>query len=345
MQNTTMRHHSVLVEYNSQQATSRSSVYGNGQFTCTLNNTNSLTHSIKVTPHKTIIPNVFNNVNEYNNYLEIMLIDPANFVPDPAVGIEANGGVVTMQMTLPVGFYTQQGLVNMFNATWASTAPVDAYLLKKGTLTLGVANSGAVASKISASLSPGAQGNQDWTFTTTVTQPPNYGPDAGFAVRASRDFFELMGWSNLIFHEDPDGKCYMWLSWINTPMQNTYDWINDHSQLPSSGETRTSMIPRMGGEHVVHIAINEAAPGNMVCSDSKARDILLTCSMHDVPYGQFMAFEAKDLYVDDIDYKTVTNLHRAQITLLDHKFRVLTVPENYPVSIILKVFHNDTHTM
>ena len=346
MQSTTMRHHSVLVEYNSQQATSKSPKYGNGQFTCTLNNTNNLTHSIKVTPHKTIIPNVFNNVNEYNNYVEFVWFDPVNNLPEPAgkqnkTVVTALGGQTLGNMNIPIGFYTLQGVMTAFNDAYAA-ATFDAPLAAmKGGLTAAIATSNTVDKKVSLSLSAGT-GGADWD-PAPLYSSLSPGADAGFAIRASRDFFELMGWTNMIYQKDAAGMCYIWLSWLNAPVLTTYPWLNVNSQI--SANTKITQIPRVGGEHVVHIAIGEAAPGNMVCSDSKSRDILLTCSMHDVPYGQFMAFEAKDLYVDDIDYKTVTNLHQAQISLLDHKFRVLTVPENYPVSIILKVFHNDTHTM
>jgi hypothetical protein len=59
------RHDSSLVTFSSSDAISVDAVYGNGKFSCQLNNVNrGATHAVKVLPTAVLVPNVFPNMKE-----------------------------------------------------------------------------------------------------------------------------------------------------------------------------------------------------------------------------------------------------------------------------------------
>lgn len=59
---TTARQDSTLVTYSSEDANKVDQQYGNGRFTCQINNANKATHAVKITPNKVMVPNVFPNI-------------------------------------------------------------------------------------------------------------------------------------------------------------------------------------------------------------------------------------------------------------------------------------------
>ena len=102
-----------------------------------------------------------------------------------------------------------------------------------------------------------------------------------------------------------------------------------------------SMI-NFGGEKIVHVSMKEVAAGNMVCSDGTERNVVCSIPLHDVEYGQYACLSANDVYVEDVDYRSHTNLAKVRVQILDKNFNVLKIQKNYPVIVIMKIYHRDT---
>jgi len=120
-------------------------------------------------------------------------------------------------------------------------------------------------------------------------------------------------------------------------------WMSD--QLSIFKARGDYQLPNFGGEKLVHIIVRGgAAQGNMVAGSSQEHNVLATVPLHDVEYGQYIHSKAVDLYVDDIDYQSITNLQTIELQVVDHRFRPLPIPTNYVVSANLKVYHKDTHS-
>ena len=93
------RHLSSVVSYCSHHATKVDDTYGNGKFTCVINNGNDITHAIKVVPAHVMVPNLFPNVG--SDYTITML----RF--SYAWNLTGNSSI-----TIPQGYYTIQSLVD-----------------------------------------------------------------------------------------------------------------------------------------------------------------------------------------------------------------------------------------
>lgn len=94
------RQDSSLVTLSSDDAKEVDVTYGNAKFKCNLMNTNrGGTHAIKIVPNLVMVPNVFNNVYTGMNQL------------DRYFGYGLNESI-----TVPIGFYTRDEFVNMYNS-------------------------------------------------------------------------------------------------------------------------------------------------------------------------------------------------------------------------------------
>jgi hypothetical protein len=81
-------------------AVAKDSKYKNGSFTCALNNT-GIAGIVKVIPDRVMIPNMFNNVNEYNN----SVVFKSTVAPyDPLLTV-----------TVPIGFWSVEYFCYLFN--------------------------------------------------------------------------------------------------------------------------------------------------------------------------------------------------------------------------------------
>jgi hypothetical protein len=150
---------------------------------------------------------------------------------------------------------------------------------------------------------------------------------------ASVDWFDMMGFTSY-------GNTI-----INDPPFFTSITFNDPLQMVLvNGVTFTGTTPpNFGGDQVVHVEIIRGSlHGNMLSTDNIKRDILLSVSLHDVPYGTYKHAQANDLFVDEYTFPNETDLSELEITLLDKKYRPMDIPLNYDVRLILKVFHNFT---
>ena len=100
-----------------------------------------------------------------------------------------------------------------------------------------------------------------------------------------------------------------------------------------------STIPNFGGPTLVHLHIHSMCDGNQLCADSVKRDIMLTIPLVDTAYGFYYCNTATDIWVDDFEHRVETDLSHTTVELLDSKYRPLHVPENYDVTVILKLYH------
>ena len=104
-----------------------------------------------------------------------------------------------------------------------------------------------------------------------------------------------------------------------------------------------NLIPHMGTTPMVHVVARQAAMNNMSASNSREYDLLASVPMTGTPYGSYASYTAPDIYVDDIDYKSVRSLTKIDFEVLDHKYNVLSIDKRFPVIIQLKAFHTDTN--
>lgn len=92
----------------------------------------------------------------------------------------------------------------------------------------------------------------------------------------------------------------------------------------------------------VYITSPQISRNNVLTSDSRNRNILATIPMTGVPRCEYAHYQGVDIYVDNIEYRGPTSLDRVEFEVTDDKHNVLTIPTHTPVSISLKVYHDDT---
>ena len=82
-------------------------LFQNGSFSVTAGNSDKIQQAVKVVPVKAFLPNVFNNVHEYNN-------DVAIHMPD-----HSNPALRTVALNVPHQFYDSTQLTAALNNAWA----------------------------------------------------------------------------------------------------------------------------------------------------------------------------------------------------------------------------------
>jgi hypothetical protein len=92
----------------------------------------------------------------------------------------------------------------------------------------------------------------------------------------------------------------------------------------------------------VYITSPQISRNNVLTSDSRNRNILAAIPMTGVPRCDYAHYTGVDIYVDNIDYKGPTSLDKVEFEVTDDKHNVLTIPTHTPVTISLKVYHDDT---
>jgi hypothetical protein len=112
--------------------------------------------------------------------------------------------------------------------------------------------------------------------------------------------------------------------------------------IPDGDFLVASRIPIMGTTPVVYVVARQVAMNNMVGSNSNEYDVLATVSMHDTPYGSYASYVARDVFIDDIDFRQPRAISRIDFELLDYAYQPLTIDKRFPVVIQLKVYHTDT---
>lgn len=92
----------------------------------------------------------------------------------------------------------------------------------------------------------------------------------------------------------------------------------------------------------VYITSPQVSRNNVLTSESRNRNIIATVPMTGVPRCEYAHYTGVDIYIDNIEYRGPTSLDRVEFEVTDDKHNVLTIPTHTPVSISLKVYHDDT---
>lgn len=321
-----MQYHSVIVDYSSHHAATKDTHYENGRYTCTISNPNKITHAVKASPHKAMIPNIFPNFNEYNGKLWV--------VDDFGSGIgtfDFTGRNLSFSdMQTEISTSPQQPMIsdpNQYNDTASfSLSSIDS----TGKITLNM---------------------------QTIANPVTRGSKIYFL--ASYEFWEKLGYQYIVTKADtlhPANWFSLFTRNINpSPITNfvnkddlyALEWI--YNQPPEAPGTTTSYGPtthniapaNFGGQKMVSLMLSEVAPRSMIVANGQEKDTLLTVSLHDVPYGSYAHWSSVDEKTEMNVYSDHRNLHSAEISVVDHKYRPLKVPSNFDVHAFVKVFHDD----
>lgn len=273
MSDTITKHDSALVVYNSNDAIAVDSVYGNGRFTCNINNANFITHCVKVFPSKLAIPNVFENIKER--------IEVRSIIVDP----EMNNTIFSSEGdSIMPGFYTLSRLLETLNSIFPNGILKFAFNNLTSLVEVQILSDGVVMPNVLADLLGFCQ------------QPDSF--DASF-----KTFLRPLGESNKVM---------------------------------------ASCVPCVGTTPVVHVVAKQIASNNMVASNSRGYNVVATVNV-DVPYGSYIKYNAPDIFVDDIDYRTHRDATQIEFELLDCNYNVLKIDKRFPVILTFKLFHMDTN--
>lgn len=134
--------------------------------------------------------------------------------------------------------------------------------------------------------------------------------------------------------------------------QNNFDedkiiwtWSGTNTDVPS---TQFQLLePNLSGEQIVHISLSDFAPANLVSSfngsseQASVRDTVITMNVGDTPYGGMHTTKTNTEWLEDVDYRTETNLAEGRVSILDDRFEPLYLPTNHHVSLLFKVYHGD----
>jgi hypothetical protein len=114
--------------------------------------------------------------------------------------------------------------------------------------------------------------------------------------------------------------------------------------FPTLDPIQALSIPNFGGVKTVLVHCDKMAPGNMVhAKTGQPHDIAAFVSFHNINYGQIGHFSAVDHVMGDIIYKDTNQLDTMTIEITDGDLRPLTLPINYNIEMIFKVFHIDNN--
>lgn len=98
--------------------------------------------------------------------------------------------------------------------------------------------------------------------------------------------------------------------------------------------------PNLAGPAVVHVSISDLGDSSTV--DAKTgivQDIITSVTMGNADFGTFVKKEIHDLEGECIEYQQARNISRFNVTLLDTRRNVLTLPRNFPVFLRLQLVH------
>lgn len=170
------------------------------------------------------------------------------------------------------------------------------------------------------------------TFTGVPQNKIQLTAAAAYHIAASVDWFDMVGLHTVSEAYPPTFHVDGLVAGHTTRMLKT------PAATPTPAFT-LSTIPNFGGPTLVHLHIHGMCDGNQLCADAVKRDIMLTIPLVDTAYGFYYCNTATDIWVDDFEHRVETDLSHTTVELLDSKYRPLYVPENYDVTVILKLYH------
>jgi hypothetical protein len=272
-----------------------------GGFQITLKNPTRITNTTSVIPYLLKIPNMKQNVHLGH---EIALVAYTT-----ASVSELRDDLFTV--VVPPGQYNTSEysslLTSLYTAELVKSPPATR---KAGGLIFGVGPSGHITmEKVVHTDASG--GVYSWTST-------GYDSDSYHLV-TSEDTFHFLGYSS---HHRP--------SYIDEGLHELQ--VRDlNNTLQETG------LPDAGGDNVLYVSIREFGP-NLIGSDGIERNIFAAVDLADTPYGEYSSQRSSDFYLDNIitDSSYQQTFH---IEILDSKFRMVKIPINKEVVIVLKLFY------
>jgi hypothetical protein len=461
------RHDSTLVTYSSNDAVAVDAEYGNGRFTCQLNNVNKATHAVKLTPTKVMVPNVFANVEPgsqisvYNQQFDvvgdIVVTENSPFTVigyydgyDSNLNFVSSFGydVMSQDAIFPSGVYTPTEYANTFNSLVALNKKTSINAVNQLNITLsynptnnqmtlsvgnmnremiqettflsgtGVVQGFNIGIKVldSQQTGDGVFRGGNTQFYTTLGMPlttgtstltavrlvaggiessdlvdvqtyvQNFGPvvtlvsgtvttltNRGVVETGNYNITLLVSYLNALFDgvlvttfDVPTSR--VTIEFVGAPggaasgtsigvspklasrlgfANNTHTVVGGELVFPVAVDGTTLFLvanqhPHLGTTPIVYIAAREAAPNNMVASDSNEYNIIATVPMHNASYGQYACYSTPDIFIDDIDFRTARCLSRIDFEVLDYMYQPVVIDPRFAVIIQLKVYHVDT---
>lgn len=193
----------------------------------------------------------------------------------------------------------------------------------------------------------------EWEYFNHSSQQPRFRVKANadnVRIVADYDWFVMMGLvSRTLRYTGPDklekvfaGDYNYKLYELALPPAGV--WTDDDANVvPQNFDPPYHTIPNFGGPTLAHIEIHGISNGNYLSSDGHKRDVLCTVPLHNVRYGEYACFSGVDIFMGDVEFQSVVDMSKVTVRVLDSNFRVMFIPENYLVNIILKVFHVSTY--
>jgi hypothetical protein len=105
---------------------------------------------------------------------------------------------------------------------------------------------------------------------------------------------------------------------------------------------QAATVPYLGTSPIVHVIASKAAKSNLLSSNGTEYSVLASVDMTASGFGQYASYEAADLYLGDIDFRSPRDLSDIDFRITDANFETLAIDPRFHVIIQLKVFHTDT---
>ena len=126
---------------------------------------------------------------------------------------------------------------------------------------------------------------------------------------------------------------------------NTEVYITPERVQYDAWQARAPNAPNLGGEKLVHVALQPIAQGHMVAANGYEYNVLTTVALDATRYGDYAIQQAADMYTDDADFPRELTAAQVTVQLLDANYEQLYVPTNYHVNVQLKCYHLDSRYM
>lgn len=115
-------------------------------------------------------------------------------------------------------------------------------------------------------------------------------------------------------------------------------WAEREMDLP----TVALDMPYFGTTPIVHVLAKKVANNNMLSSNGTEYSVLATVTMTPAEFGQYAVYNAPDIFLDDIDFRSPRSIGDVEFEIVDHAFNPLVIDPKFPVIVQLKVYHTDT---
>lgn len=374
---------SVLFDLNSRFSL-QDPTWGNGRYTVVINNANKVNSCIKILPHRVSIPNIFPNIRAGSNLrfftgtpgnpmsqvvVYAVTIEPDFYSADALCALLTTTTVQGLTVQLSPSPRTMQFTLTREQFTIGVNSELVYMDGEEETLFAALGFNSTRNTRTLVTLQAVYTRATDYTYLdslkaaqTVVIPVGSYTPTQLTTVLNTNPNglvhtidpvthkLRVTSVQNFYMVNAADGNALGGMLGITTSTPTAGAGITDTLDTTApvqfdAWQARAPNAPNLGGEKLVHVALQPIAQGHMVAANGYEYNVLTTVALDTTPYGDYSIQQANDMYTDDTDFPRELTAATVTVQLLDANYDQLYVPTNYHVNVQLKCYHLDSRYM